>query len=111
MTKEWYKLAQKLATRFRGLVAGLRIATVAKISIKDVTNLASIYSHFVCSVRFVTDCSECGFQNDMCFWILYLLCGNSGNQYMHPRMWTFKNFKKNSLENNGVQFWKIMEDY
>ena len=66
MTKEWYKLVQKLVTRFWRLVADLRIATVAKPSIKDATNLASIFSHFICSVcfSFVTYFSKCCFLNE-----------------------------------------------
>ena len=47
---------------FGELVANLLIAIVAKVSIND---FASIYSHFVCNVRSVTDFSKYGFQNVM----------------------------------------------
>ena len=61
MTQEWYKLVQKVTTRFR-IIANLRIATLTKISIKDIPNLASNYSHFVCNVSFFADFSKCGYQ-------------------------------------------------
>ena len=43
-TKEWYKVMRKLATNFGKLITNLRNDTVAKFSIKDVTQLASSLS-------------------------------------------------------------------